>query len=243
MELAGRGALVTGAGRRLGQAIAIALGAEGMRVAVHHHASEDGARDTVQRIEAAGGSAFLVRADLRDAAAAPALIGEAHAGCGTLDVLVNSAAEMVRTPIGTVTAEQWDALFSLNLRAPFLLAQAAAPALAEARGAIVNIADIAADETWPGYIPYSITKSGLAHMTRGLARALAPAVRVNAVAPGAVQLPDDWDDAAAARLTASTPLGRLGAPADVVAAVLYLLRADYVTGQMLAVDGGRLIRA
>lgn len=242
MELAGQTALVTGAGRRLGQAIAVALGAEGMRVAVHYHASDSGASETARRIEAAGGTAFLVQADLRDPAAAPALIEKVLAAGGALDVLVNSAAEMVRTPLGTVTPEQWDALFALNLRAPFFLAQAAAPALEQGRGTIVNIADIAADETWPGYIPYSITKGGVAHMTRALARAMAPGVRVNAVAPGAVQLPDDWDDAAAARLASTTPLGRLGTPADVVNAVLYLLRADYVTGQTLAVDGGRLVR-
>jgi pteridine reductase len=242
VELAGRSALVTGAGRRLGRAIAIALGARGMHVAVHHHASEAGARETASVITAAGGTATLVRADLRDAAAADALIADTVAALGGLDVLVNSAAEMVRTPLGSVTASQWDALFALNLRAPFLLAQSAAPHLRDARGAIVNIADIAAEETWPGYIPYSLTKSGLVHMTRSLARVLAPDVRVNAVAPGAVQLPDDWDEATAARLASTTPLQRLGTPADVVNAVLYLLDADYVTGQTLAVDGGRLIR-
>lgn len=242
MELAGRSALVTGAGRRLGRAIAIALGARGMRVAVHHHASEAGARETASAITAAGGTATLVRADLRDAAAADGLIADTVAAFGGLDVLVNSAAEMVRTPLGSVTASQWDALFALNLRAPFLLAQSAAPHLRDARGAIINIADIAAEETWPGYIPYSLTKSGLVHMTRSLARVLAPDVRVNAVAPGAVQLPDDWDEATAARLASTTPLRRLGAPEDVVNAVLYLLDADYVTGQTLAVDGGRLVR-
>lgn len=242
MDLAGRTALVTGAGRRLGQAIAIALGARGMHVAVHYHASERGAHETAEAIRAAGGTASLVAADLRDAAAAQALVASAIDAGGSLDVLVNSAAEMVRTPVGSVTAGEWDALFALNLRAPFFLSQAAAPHLTAAKGSIVNIADIAADETWPGYVPYSLTKSGLGHMTRALARALAPAVRVNAVAPGAVQLPDDWDDAAAARLTATTPLGRLGTPGDVVCAVLYLLDADYVTGQTIAVDGGRLVR-
>lgn len=242
MELAGRSALVTGAGRRLGRAIAIALGSRGMRVTVHYHRSESGARDTADAVTAAGGSAALVQADLRDAAAAPRLVEDVVAASGSLDVLVNSAAEMVRTPLGDATAAQWDDLFGLNLRAPFLLSQAAAPHLRRSRGAIVNIADIAADETWPAYIPYSLTKSALVHLTRSLARVLAPDVRVNAVAPGAVQLPDDWDDAAAARLASTTPLRRLGAPEDVTRAVLYLLDADYVTGQTLAVDGGRLIR-
>lgn len=242
MDLAGRSALVTGGGRRLGRAIAIALGARGMRVAVHYHRSAAGARETAEAIAAAGGAATLVQADLRDAAAAPRLVDAAVAAHGALDVLVNSAAEMVRTPVGEVGVGEWDDLFALNLRAPFFLSQAAAPHLARARGAIVNIADIAADETWPAYVPYSLTKSGLAHLTRSLARVLAPDVRVNAVAPGAVQLPDDWDASAAARLAATTPLGRLGAPEDVTRAVLYLLEADYVTGAVLPVDGGRLVR-
>ncbi|MBA3890035.1 MAG: SDR family oxidoreductase [Gemmatimonadaceae bacterium] len=236
-------ALVTGAGRRLGQAIAVALGARGMHVVVHYHASDAGARATAQAIDDAGGSASLVQADLRDPAAIDPLLTRTLESTGTLDVLVNSAAEMVRTPVGEVTVAQWDALFGLNLRAPFFLAQAAAPHLRRVHGCIVNIADIAADETWPGFIPYSTTKAGLAHMTRALARALAPDVRVNAVAPGAVQLPDDFDDAMASRLAETTPLGRLGTPSDVVGAVLYLLDAGYVTGQVLAVDGGRLIRA
>jgi NAD(P)-dependent dehydrogenase (short-subunit alcohol dehydrogenase family) len=242
VDLRGRSALVTGAGRRLGRAIAIALGGRGMRVAVHYHRSEAGARETADAVVAAGGTATLVQADLRDAAAAERLVHAAVAAHGGLDVLLNSAAEMVRTPLGGVTAAQWDDLFALNLRAPFLLAQAAAPHLQRARGAIVNIADIAAEETWPAYIPYSLTKSGLAHLTRSLARVLAPDVRVNAVAPGAVQLPDEWDESMAARLAETTPLRRLGAPEDVTRAVLYLLEADYVTGTMLAVDGGRLIR-
>lgn len=237
-----RTALVTGAGRRLGQAIAVALGERGVHVMVHYHTSDRGARETVAMIESAGGSATVVQGDLRNPAAIDALVATSVAQTGTLDVLVNSAAEMLRTPVGEVSVAQWDALMDLNLRAPFFLAQAAAPHLRRSHGCIVNIADIAAEETWPGYIPYSITKAGIAYMTRALARALAPDVRVNAVAPGAVHLPDDFDDAMAARLAETTPLQRLGAPADVVGAVLYLLDAGYVTGQVVAVDGGRLIR-
>lgn len=242
MTAAGASALVTGAGRRLGRAIALALGARGMRVAVHYHGSEAGARETVAAVEAAGGYARAIAADLRDGAAADRLVADAVAAVGGLDVLVNSAAVMLRTPLGTVTAQQWDDLFALNLRAPFLLAQAARPHLAARGGAIVNIADIAAFETWTGYVPYSLTKSGVVHLTRSLARAFAPAIRVNAVAPGAVLLPDDWDVATAERLAATTPLRRLGAPDDVVQAVLYLLDAAYVTGQTIAVDGGRRVR-
>ncbi len=204
----------------------------------------DGARETAAAIDAAGGKATIHQADLRDAGAPARLIDAVVAALGGLDVLVNSAAVMVRTPVGEVTAEAWDAMFALNLRAPFFLAQAAAPHLAQAAGggAIVNIADLAAFEHWPAYVPHAITKAGVVQMTEGLARALAPAVRVNAIAPGAVLLPDDWDEKSAEHLTATTPLHRLGSPADVTAAVLYLLTADYVTGETLVVDGGRRIR-
>ena len=241
MELHGRVALVTGAGRRLGRAIAVALGRAGATVAVHHHASADGADETVRLIEEAGGSARTFRADLREPDAPARLVDDVVRAMGGLHVLVNSAAVMERTPVGEVTPAQWDAIMALNLRAPFLAAQAAAPHMRDG-GVIVNIADLAAFETWPAYVPHGISKAGIVQLTRALARVLAPVVRVVAVAPGAVQLPDDWDDAAAAHLAATTPLGRLGAPDDVVGAVLYLLAADYVTGETLVVDGGRRVR-
>lgn len=242
MELRGRAALVTGAGRRLGRAIAEALGRAGARVLVHYNASAAGAGETAAAIRAAGGAAHVLGADLGDAAACERLVDETVAALGGLDVVVNSAAVMQRTPVGQVRAEDWDAMFALNLRAPFFVAQRAAPHLARAKGAIVNIADLAAYETWPAYVPHGITKAGVVQMTRALARALAPDVRVNAVAPGAVLLPDDWDAQAAARLVSTTPLARLGSPDDIVQAVLYLLAADYVTGEVIVVDGGRHVR-
>jgi len=242
MDLAGRAALVTGAGRRVGRAIALALGGRGMRVAVHYNGSEDGARETARSIETGGGPpATLFQADLGADGAAARLVDAVADTFGGLDVLVNSAAVMLRTPIGEVTEKQWDAMFALNLRAPFFASQAAAARLSDG-GAIVNIADLAAFETWPGYVPHGITKAGVVQMTRALARALAPRIRVNAVAPGAVMLPDDWDARAAERLVSTTPLRRLGDPADVARAVLYLLDADYVTGETLLVDGGRHVR-
>ena len=241
MDLRGRVALVTGAGRRVGRALAVALGAEGMTVAVHYHASDAGARETARMIERAGGTASLVTADLTEDTAAT-LIDDVVRQHNGLDVLVNSSAVMVRTPLGEVTAEQWDAMMALNLRAPFLLSQAAAPHLASAHGAIVNIADLAAFETWPAYIPHGISKAGVVYMTRALARTLAPDVRVNGIAPGAVLLPDEWNEDDAAKLRESTPLRRLGSPDDVVGAMLYLLQADYVTGEIIIVDGGRHVR-
>jgi len=241
MDLRGRVALVTGAGRRVGRALAVALGAEGMTVAVHYHASDAGARETARMIEREGGKASLVAADLTGDTAA-SLIDDVVHRHGGLDVLVNSSAVMERTPLGEVTVAQWDAMMALNLRAPFLLSQAAAPHLARTRGAIVNIADLAAFETWPAYIPHGISKAGVVYMTRALARTLAPDVRVNGIAPGAVLLPDGWNEEDAAKLRESTPLRRLGSPEDVVGAMLYLLRADYVTGETMIVDGGRHVR-
>jgi pteridine reductase len=236
-----RTALVTGAGRRVGRAIAVALGGRGMRVAVHYHQTERGAQDTVHAVVEAGGDAFTIRADLGEAGAPARLIGEAVDRLGSLDVLVNSAAVMIRTPFGEVTERVWDEIFALNLRAPFFCAQAAAPRMRDG-GVIINIADLAAFESWTGYIPHGASKAGVVHITRAMAKVLGPRLRVNAIAPGAVLLPDDWSADDAERLARTTPLGRIGSPDDVTQAVLYLIDADYVTGQTLIVDGGRDVR-
>jgi pteridine reductase len=241
VTLRDRVVLVTGSGRRLGRAIAEGFGARGATVAVHHNESDAGARDAAAEIARLGGRAELFPADLAAPDAPAALVDAVADHFGRLDVLVNSAAVMRRTPIGEVTPAAWDAMMALNLRAPFFAAQAAARRMA-AGGCIVNIADLAAFETWPAYVPHGISKAGVVQMTRALAHALAPAIRVNAVAPGAVLLPDAWDDATGERLAATPPLRRLGAPADVVEAVLYLATAQYVTGETLIVDGGRHVR-
>jgi pteridine reductase len=245
MNLADRAVLVTGAGRRVGRAIALHLAERGARVAVHYNESRAGADAVVSQINAMGsGRAIAAQADLTDPDALPALIGDVVTGFGGLDVLVNSAAVMNRTPFGSVTAGDWDAILSLNLRAPFLLAQAAAPHLAAARGGgvVVNVADLSAYETWPAYIPHGLSKSGLVYMTRALARVLAPSIRVNGVAPGTVLPPSDWSAPEIERLRSTTPLQRTGEPEDVARAVAYLVESDYVTGETLVVDGGRLIR-
>jgi pteridine reductase len=242
MELGGRVAVVTGAGHRLGRAIAVALGARGMRVGVHFNRTADGAVETARLVGEAGGEAALFAADLTDGEAPARLVDEVVARFGALDVLVNSAAVMERTPVGEVTVAEWDAMFALNLRAPFFASQAAAAAMGERGGAIVNIADLAAFETWTAYVPHGITKAGVVQMTRALAHALAPRVRVNGVAPGVVLLPDGWPEDAGEQLRRTTPLARHGSPEDVVRAVLYLLDADFVTGETLLVDGGRHVR-
>jgi pteridine reductase len=213
-----------------------------MRVAVHYNSTADGARETAKIIEAAGGSAKIFHGDLTDAAKNPELIEEVVKAFGSLDVLVNSAAVMVRTPFGEVTPEAWDDIMALNLRAPFFLAQAAAPHLRKAKGVIVNIADLAAFETWPGYLPHGLSKSGMVYLTRALARVLAPDVRVGGIAPGTVLLPDDWDGEAAEHLRASTPLAREGSPEDVTRTALFIIDSDYLTGETIIVDGGRHVR-
>jgi pteridine reductase len=239
---AGRVALVTGAGRRVGRAIALAIGDAGLRVVVHYNGSAEGARETARLIEQSGSSASLVQADLSDPVAAERLVDETVQREGSLDVLVNSAAMMLRTPVGETSVAEWDDMFALNVRAPYFLAQRAAPALRTARGSIVNVADLAAFETWPAYVPHGMTKAAIVQMTRALAHALAPEVRVNAVAPGVVLLPDGWSEADAERLRRTTPLQRLGTPEDVASAVLYLIQAEYVTGEVITIDGGRHVR-
>ena len=242
MPTPGRLALVTGAGHRVGRAVALGLAARGYAIAVHYNASEAPARETAEAIRQHGVDAETFRADLTVEDAPSALIAEVVARMGALDVLVNSAAVMMRTPLETVTVAQWDSMFALNLRAPFFLAVAAATTMRERGGVMINIADLAAFETWPAYVPHGITKAGIVQMTRALARVLAPRIRVNAVAPGAVLLPENWDGKDADSLVGTTPLGRIGSPDDVVQAVLYLLEAGYVTGETLIVDGGRHVR-
>jgi pteridine reductase len=242
MELAGKVALVTGAGHRVGRAIAVALGSRGMKVGVHFNSSESEAAESVRLIEQAGGTARQFGVDLTLDDAPRLLIDWTLRTFGALDVLVNSAAVMMRMPFGEVTVPQWEMVLGLNLRAPFFVSQAAAPHLRERRGAIVNIADLAAFETWPAYLPHGISKSGVVYLTRALARILAPDVRVNGIAPGSVLLPDNWSGDDAARLNATTPLKRLGSPEDVTRTVLFILDSDYLTGETIIVDGGRHAR-
>jgi len=243
MELHGRIALVTGAGRRLGQALARALAGRGMTVAIHHHTSSAGAAALRDEIVAAGGRAACFPADLTDAAAAAELPRRVAAELGALDVLVNSAAVMHRRSFEETTPAQYDATLDLNLRSVFFCTQGAAPALRAARGKVVNLADLSGLEPWPGFAAHSVSKAGVVMLTRVLARALAPEVTVNAIAPGTVLVPEEYDAEERDRLARTTPLGRLGTPADATAALLYLLEGgDFVTGEVLAVDGGRLLR-
>jgi pteridine reductase len=243
MHLQGKVALVTGAGRRLGRAMAQALADRGMAVAIHHHSSARGAIELEQQILKAGGRAARFSADLTDAEAARRLPERVVAELGRLDVLVNSAAVMQQLRFDETTPEQWDAILALNLRSVFFCTQGAAPALRATAGKVVNLADLAGLEPWPGFAAHSISKAGVVMLTKVLALSLAPEVTVNAIAPGAVLVPEHYPPEEIDRLVRSTPLRRIGSPADVVAALLYLLEGgDFVTGETVVVDGGRRIR-
>jgi len=235
-------ALITGGGRRVGSALVLALAKRGVAVAIHYNESAEGAENTASRARSAGAKAEVFPADLSRPASIDPLVDGVLKRFGRLDFLVNSAAIMERTPFGRIDAAVWDRIFAINLRAPFLMAQAAAPHLSKHNGSIVNIADLAAFETWPGYIPHGLTKSAIVHMTRSLARVLAPDVRVNAIAPGTVLLPENFSEQDAAHLNETTPLKRSGTPEDVAAALLFLLEAEYITGETIIVDGGRHVR-
>jgi pteridine reductase len=238
----GRVALVTGGARRVGRALGQALADRGARVAIHHHDSPNDAASLIDQLAARGIEAAAFHADLRQPDAPDQLIADVVARFGSLDILVNSAAIMVRSELAAITTDEWDDTFALNLRAPFFCARAAARAMGDLGGVIVNLADLAGIEAWPAYAAHGISKAGVIHMTRVLARILAPRVRVNAIAPGAVLLPEHWTADDAAHLERTTPLRRLGSPEDVAQAMLYLIEADYVTGDLVIVDGGRHIR-
>jgi pteridine reductase len=243
MQLEGKVALVTGAGRRLGSAMAQALAGKGMRLAIHYHASAGGANELRRQIEDAGGRATCFRADLSDAAAARALPEQVASELGGLDVLVNSAAIMRRLRFDETTPDEWNSILDLNLRSVFFCTQGAAPALRRAGGKVVNLADLAGLEPWPGFAAHSISKAGVVMLTKVMAMSLAPEVTVNGIAPGAVLVPEDYSSEERERLARSTPLRRLGSPADVISALLYLLEdGDFLTGQVLVVDGGRFLR-
>jgi pteridine reductase len=236
--------LVTGGARRVGAAIVRAAHAAGARVVVHCHRSREEADRLAAGLEAArAGSAIVVQADLLDAGALEGMVERAVAAFGRLDGLVNNASTFHPTPIGGVDAGAWEDLAGTNLRAPLFLSQAAAPHLRQSRGAIVNIVDIHAERPLPGFLAYTVAKSGLAGLTRALALELAPEVRVNGVSPGAILWPEDGEafpPAERERITVQTPLRRTGTPEDIAGAVKYFLfDAPFVTGQVLAVDGGR----
>ena len=234
--------LVTGAARRLGAAIARRLHSAGASIVVHHRRSAAEATALATELNAARpGSAITTACDLKDLDALPTLVESALQRYGRLDALVNNASTFYPTPVGSISAAEWDDLLGANLRAPFFLSQAAVPALRTAHGLILNMLDIHGERPLRGHPIYSAAKAGLAMLTRSLARELGPEIRVNGIAPGPVLWPESGlPDALKHEIIGKTALKRMGTPEDVARAALYLCAdAPYVTGQILVVDGGR----
>jgi len=234
--------LITGAARRIGAATAHRLHAAGMNLVLHYRRSKAEAVELCAALNRQrAGSAVALRADLLHTANNRALVRDTADIWGGLDVLVNNASTFYATPVEDVIETQWDELIGSNLKAPFFLSQSAAPLLRRRNGCIVNIIDIHAKRPLKGYPVYSIAKTGLAAMTRALAKELGPEIRVNGVAPGAILWPESHlSEAEKEAIVARTVLKRTGCPDDIARTVLFLIRdADYITGQLLAVDGGR----
>lgn len=236
-----RVAVVTGGAVRVGRAIALALAQAGYDLVITYRSSHRPAAELAEEVARSGRRCETLRADLREPAAAEATTAAAREAYGRLDLVVNSAASFRASPLLEVDSAEWDEVMALNVRAPHLVVRAAAPLLRVQRGAVVNILDLSAFQAWTEYAHHSVSKAALAHLTRVQARALAPDIRVNAIAPGAVLRPDEWSEERWQGLASLTPLERVGSPDDVAQAVLYLAEARFVTGQVIAVDGGRLL--
>src|SRR5574337_1236539 len=244
MELRGRTALVTGAARRVGRAIALAMADRGADVVIHYKSSASEANETVEAVERLGRRAFAVEADLAESDQVEALADCAVKACGSIDVLVNSAAIFRRTPLEQLTAQDWDQFLRVNLTAPFLLARRLGLLMRrQGAGKIINIADVAGIKPWADFLPYSVSKGMLITMTQGLAKALAPEVQVNAVVPGTVLLAEEYGEKERESIVKGTLLKRIGDPVDIARTVLFLVEgSDFITGQVVVVDGGRSIQ-
>lgn len=243
MNLKGKSVLVTGSAVRIGKAVALALARRGARLIIHYRHSSQEAQKTIQEVKRLGARAVGIQADLADLKEVEWLAREAWKAYGRLDVLINNAAVFPRTPLSRLTAEDWESVMAVNLRAPFWLAKELGLKMAaRGSGKIINLADFAAERPWVDYIPYCISKAGVIAMTRALAKAFAPKVQVNAISPGPILTPADLSKEERERAIRATPLKRWGSPGDIAQAVLFLLEGtDFMTGAVLSVDGGRSI--
>jgi NAD(P)-dependent dehydrogenase (short-subunit alcohol dehydrogenase family) len=238
--LQGRVALVTGSAKRIGRAVAVRLATEGADVVIHYNRSKPEADEAVAEIAKLGRKSVALQADLCSLAEIKRLFQQTNENFGRLDILVNNAANFIPAHLEDTTEKIWETTLDTNLKAPFFCAQTAAPMLKKSGGVIINFADIGGILPWPGYIPHCASKAGVIMLTKCLAKALAPEVRVNAIAPGTITMsgdPSEWE----ADFIRRAPLRRVGTPEDVAEAVSYLVHAKFMTGQVLVLDGGRTL--
>src|SRR6266550_3716571 len=242
MDLNAKIALVTGAGRRIGRAIALKLASHGATVAIHYRTSHAEADALAAEISATGQTAQTFRANLENVGEIEKMVADVLAAFGRIDVLVNSASIFNRTPLEEVTERDWDSNLDTNLRAPFFLSKFAATAMRQnGAGKIINIGDWAGIRPYKDYLPYSVSKSGLIGLTQALAKALAPEVQVNCIALGLVMPPEDYTPDEVARLVNRTLTKKMGSPEDVARAVIFFCETDFATGAILPLEGGRLL--
>lgn len=242
MELKNSVALITGAAARVGKATALALAAKGAAIAFTYLNDAEPWRDTLADIEATGAAALALPLDVRQPGQPRAVVQQVIERFGRIDLLVNNASVWLRAPFLEISAEQWQMALDINLTGPFLCAQAVAPhMLAQKAGVIINITDLSAYQTWPEYAHHSASKAGLVALTRVLAAELAPHVRVNAIAPGTVLLPDNAPPEKEQWAVENSLLKRVGSPEDVAKTIIFLTEMDFATGAVYFMDGGRAL--
>jgi len=240
MDISGKVALITGSSKRIGRETALELARRGAAIAIHYRSDESGAKETRRLVQELGGKAELFHAELTDTRQIERLLADLEKQLGGLDILVNNASVFDAASFRESSPELWDAQMDSNAKAPFFLAQQAAPLMSRrGHGKIVNLVDVAGETIWPGYVAYSISKAALIAVNRGLAKALAPDIQVNGIAPGPVLFPEYYTQDQKHLAVERTLLKRPGSARDIVNAVVFLVENDYITGEVIHVDGGR----
>lgn len=243
MNLENRVALITGAAHRVGKSIALGLAKEGMKIGLHFNQTQEQANQTLKEIKALGAESFAIQGDFADVAQIKNVVKKCYEHFGQIDALINNAALYFKTPVGKTSEPEWDDLLDINLKAPYFCAQYVSDLMKQQkRGKIINITDVAGISPWPEFIPYSASKAGLIAVTKGLAKALAPNIQVNAIASGTILMSEGATEEYKNEIKDSTLLKKLGTPQDIVNAAIFLLKgSDFVTGEVVVVDGGRLL--
>ncbi len=244
MDIKGKGVIITGSAVRLGRAICLELASSGAHLFCHYHSSNRKAKDLEQELKDMGITCHFYQADLSRVQNSIKLVEDAYRQMGRIDVLINNAAVFYKTPLGKISEQDWDTFFDINLKNPFFLAQEASLYMVEQKIAkIINIGDAGAENPFPAYLPYSISKSGIIAMTKGLAKALAPDIQVNCINPGPVMIPEDLSTEEKQYAVDQTLLKREGSAEDIAHTVRFVLEGtDFITGAVIPVDGGRHVR-